>query len=652
MVSRRRFQDLRQALLAALAVAACLLVLEVVRPYYFLQDDNRDDFLPLFVHNLRALRGGRLALFNFHQYLGLPHLAAGQTAALYPPVYLALAASRLIFGHVFAGIDLLVVFHLAVGAAGAFALLRRLGAAEEAALFGALTWALNPFSIVVSSFWVTVSPTVALLPWTTLLSLRTLDQGRPEDIALLVGARALLFYAGYVEYFLYAVLFEAAFAAAVSTRRRAARWLASFPLTALACLPLLLPLLGQVRVSAERSGALPYLTFANDDARPRAWLLGLLWPFPYGPGRLLGFSKLVRPISHLGWAGAALAAYGAARSFREKSRAAAASVALAALALAWAFGWLDRALYALPILNRFRFHLKLLLPADFFLVVLAAAAFGRLRLSRQVGLALVALQAANLLALAATTPAQCLIVDVDRPPLSEPLRAEISEGRIASLGTGRPAPSRYAPTLGFNYATLWGLYHFAGYDPLVPIGHFVEAYGANEDALLNEAAFEKDFPERMRRWGVRWLVVQAGVRERYAAALKALGARPRFYDAERVVYETSGALPLAYWQDGRPGRPPEAAFAVNEAWVDVDDARGGRLVVSVLRQAGFSAAVDGRPAPLFVTDDRQFAVDVPPGRHRVALAYEEPAFLLGLALAAAGALAFGLWAARARRRER
>ena len=116
------------ATLAALAVvAAFLFSLELAHPYYFLQDDNRDMTLPFYALAARTLAAGDVAQYNFFQALGTPLLATGQAGVLNPAVYLAIAGSRVLFGHVFAAIDLLVAAYFVAGAAGMLFLASGLG---------------------------------------------------------------------------------------------------------------------------------------------------------------------------------------------------------------------------------------------------------------------------------------------------------------------------------------------------------------------------------------------------------------------------------------------------------------------------------------------------------------------------------------------
>jgi len=139
---RKRLATFGYPLALIAALAAVLAAIEFRRPYYFLQDDNRDQALPFLVHNARALRGGELAQFDFHIFAGAPHLANGNSMVLYAPGYAATLLSSLLLGHPFGAIDLLTAFHLILGALGMFFLLRRITGDPRPAFWGAATFQL------------------------------------------------------------------------------------------------------------------------------------------------------------------------------------------------------------------------------------------------------------------------------------------------------------------------------------------------------------------------------------------------------------------------------------------------------------------------------------------------------------------------------
>jgi hypothetical protein len=101
------------------------------------------------VHNYRALRGGEIAQFNFHQCAGEPCLGNGNSGVLYPPGYAATFVSYSLLGHPFGAMDFPVIFHQMVGAVGMFPPMRPITADGRAAFWGAVTFEMDSFVIQV-----------------------------------------------------------------------------------------------------------------------------------------------------------------------------------------------------------------------------------------------------------------------------------------------------------------------------------------------------------------------------------------------------------------------------------------------------------------------------------------------------------------------
>ena len=150
--------------LAAGVAAFFLTVIELVHPLFFLQDDNLGHYLPAAAHNLRALGEGGLALFNFHQFCGIPALSSGLDAVLYPPLYICAAISWVFSGGIYWTIDLLVILHLCFAAAGTVLFLKELGAEDAGAFFGGVTWPLCGFAAGLSAVWWFTAAAAAFLP--------------------------------------------------------------------------------------------------------------------------------------------------------------------------------------------------------------------------------------------------------------------------------------------------------------------------------------------------------------------------------------------------------------------------------------------------------------------------------------------------------
>src|SRR5450631_2822051 len=152
--------------LSIAALWLLLLGMESARPCYFLHDDNATWFIGAYVHDFRVLRErGRLAEINYYQHGGEPFLEQGQTAVLYPPVYLGVALAKWITGDLRWSLEWIAAIHLTIGLAGFYFWLRHGGVAAGFAALGALAWVLNPFVLMVGGSWIFTTFVAAWLPW-------------------------------------------------------------------------------------------------------------------------------------------------------------------------------------------------------------------------------------------------------------------------------------------------------------------------------------------------------------------------------------------------------------------------------------------------------------------------------------------------------
>ena len=158
---------LRSPLFFALGALALLLVaMEAWRPGFFLHDDNASWFAGAYALDFRTLtQSGQLAEVNFYQYGGEPFVGQGQTAVLYPLVYIAGALAWLVTGDLRWTVDWLAALHLALAVAGFYAWARRGGVEAWTAALGGLVWALNPFVLILGASWIVVTAAAAWLPW-------------------------------------------------------------------------------------------------------------------------------------------------------------------------------------------------------------------------------------------------------------------------------------------------------------------------------------------------------------------------------------------------------------------------------------------------------------------------------------------------------
>jgi dolichol-phosphate mannosyltransferase len=649
----RRSWDWASTCWALAMLAAFLVSLEIAHPYYFLQDDNRDMTLPHYVLEARTLAAGDLAQFNFHQSLGTPLLASGQPAVLSPGPYLAIAVSRALHGHVFAAIDWLVAAYFALGALGVLFLGRELRLSRPAALFAAISWPLLPATVYFNVSWCIVAPLIGLLPWTLGWTVRLArGEGALGSALALAAGQTLLMLAGYPQWVVAAVLIEMMFLAGFSRSARrpwkaVGWWALAAVLSLLWSLPLLAPMVNHISHSWARSAPVPYNVFAGEAVRVRAWANGVLWPFDrlFAGSQEHYYSEIAAPaaISHLGYPALLLATYGVfalARRHGSRRRTMLICAVAAGAMLAWTLGWLSPLLYRIPILNRFRWPVRQLFCFELMALLVAALGLDALRRripARWLAAAVIALQVADLWGANLLHSYRGFVVHSDPVPLVEPWRDRLTSGRIVSLGHyalgGRLDTIK---SIGFNYASLWGLFHMGGYDTLTTR----ESYEATR-SFSHSSSFA-DVPERLdiaflRSWGVRWYVASPGAVRAYAGWLAEHGVSLVECDPDRCLFEDRSAPPLAAWADSAKGDGLDLTVRGAQLRVATRRAGPGEVVLAFLEHPFLRATVDGAPTPLRRLPGGQLLVSVPGGEHVLALRYEDPLFQLGCRGAAGGA---------------
>jgi hypothetical protein len=306
------------------------------------------------------------------------------------------------------------------------------------------------------------------------------------------------------------------------------------------------------------------------------------------------------------------------------------------------------------------------------------AAAGRLRgrgPALVAGIAVADLFAANLGAYRLLRPA-------GEPPLARGLEAGPSSRVITPF---RIREDRW-PELGRDGSTWrWGERTLApAWNVASRVGNLIPYVGLREARLARYDA-EARLSDRVPQagiWGVAWVVVpaspelarRAGATEVRAAAVDEdlpawrveIPHRPRAYLAPDP-FSTDGEGALAFVLAGAPGGrtavegPVPGAGGSGEVRVARDDPTHVELEVAAVAPAvlvlndawapGWSATVDGTPAPVLRADWLARAVAVPEGRHRVAFRYRTPLLLEGAATAGALAMGVAAWVAlRAARR--
>ena len=652
----------------ALLTIGMLAVIELQHPYYFLHDDNVHQNLPYYIHNLRAVLAGEFPLFNFHQFLGTPVFSCIQSAALYLPNYGALCLSKLFLGHYFGTMEFIAGFHLLLAVLGFFWLMRSFGLNEWSCCFGAIAWAFCGFVMTAGNSWIQVVGYAAYFPWILLFSLRLLGRFELSSFTILVILRVLALFIGYPPYFIYTVTFDIlamlllyfVFANTHPLSRKYGtvyrpdrggfmffliKQGINYLCVALLAAPLLLPAMYQIGLNTKRKAPLNWEEYSLYSYKLSYWLNGLFTPLS---DMKCDYWSEQQFLSHIGW----LTLLFCVATVWQKSvnrRLVLVFLGLALFAFLWANDtFVTRLFYYLPFYNRQRWPFKLAFFTSFFLVVVASFGFdawyqrikGSSVRNRAMLVILLLLHSGNFLVLYSSTPQRVFSNNFEYVPYAEQLQETMKTGRIVTVvprdarDEGKPVTHSFTfPLLGFNYATIFGLYHFAGYEQLLSEKNSTAALGlyfsadfyVDSDTPFNPPADDLKY---FRKWGVKWYILDNKVRFEGSNLLKTVSQ-----DEHRTVLYDAAAKPFVFWQDDPSAGGSDYLFSTNRINVATERKNSGQLLVNVLYNPFFVATVDGRSEKITETADMQILIPIPPGRHVVEIAYVDPYFVTGLYIA-------------------
>ncbi len=699
MVSLAAMQRLARAA-GPLAVVAAVLVQfrAVLAGRVFRFEDIAGYFEPLWTAAARAMAQGRLPLWDGGAWGGQPLVGDPQAGIFYPPNWLWLALP------VLRAYAVLAAAHAAWAGLGMYALARVRGRSRAAAALAGIALAVGGYLVLQVRHIMFVEAT-AWLPWVAAAGLRLVETRAPRwlaataaagGMALLTGGVSMLYYGAW---FVGALLLVAA-ARAPSRRGALVALAAAGALAAALAAPMLAPMLAHARLSPRALGADYH--FASEGGWPHfGFLAALALPNPFGDDAagtyVGGYVQWELAGYYAGMLPFALAAWWIARGDRQRRAERLVLGALLALAVLLARqGSLAHrvAYHVLPLLASTRcparalYLFTLAVPlcaADGFDAVAARLPSRRRAVWSILGVALVA--------------ADLLVAHRHENP-SLPLADAQAAGRpeaLEYLAGQQRAGARLVNDVHLDHALhnaglLWGRDAASGYSSL-PLWRYLQfEWIANHGAPYPHERVHDDLSAQglwrfssplVDALSVRWVLTAKppngpGYVRRYAGGdgvdvWENLHALPRAWlvGAARLVSDEKAAARAIAAPDfdpralavveGAPSPAPEAADgtvdaidlrAPTEVAIAATAARPTLLIFSQPYHPGWSATVDGAPAPLYPADLALQAVPLPAGRHAVVLRYRAPSVTAGLAVGGAALLALALLLTPWRRRAR
>ncbi len=633
----------------------------------------------------RQMRTCHVPIWDEGAWSGQPLLGDPQIGILYPPNWLWMIVPSL---QLFAWLQL---FHVLIGAAGMFWVVRRRGASEPAAALAALSLGLGAFMVLETRHCMFIAST-AWLPW-ILWSVEAFSQDRKStQLATLGGATALAILAGGWSMLIFGVAVVAACVIArVVKSPKVAVAVGGAALIGIATAAVqILPVLSHAALSPRGRGV------AYEMASSYAWpslryLITLLFPTIYGTGDHYGgvFDQWEICGYAIGAIATVLSLFSVFSRRRQLERVLLFCLTLIAIDLACGKnGFLHPRLFRLSSLfGSLRCPARALYIWSMCGPLLAADGFDAVaewirkhapRFER-VMVALVALSALELLVTwRGENPSVRYSTLAEREPAIANFRRE--------LGSERLATDVHLPQYFHNAGLSWGIESSGGYSSL-PIWRYLHfLWIANHGAVYPHERIASDlsaqglwkFSSRLiDLLDVGWLIaprdrpptdskfVRAGssesdpagpidlwrntrvlprafvvdrailVADENAAALAI--AEPDFNPATTAIVEGATKIP------GRVNRGTDSpALFQHEnphaSTIQIDMHAPGLLVVSEPWYPGWKAFVDGAPTEILHVDYALSGLSLPAGRHQVRLEFKSRPLAVGGALSLVGIL--------------
>lgn len=172
-------------------VAAAIVLLELLFPYFFCQDDALSLELPAVLMSCRGIWQGLAPAYNPYIFLGSP---TPVMSGVYPPLYLAYAIARHVIGDEHATFDIFAAIHLLSGYGLTFVAARQMGVGAVLAALCGLTFVLSGPVLVMARCWHSFSVLAVFIPLFALL----VDQLRSGPVTwrwpLAMGAALGIYY--------------------------------------------------------------------------------------------------------------------------------------------------------------------------------------------------------------------------------------------------------------------------------------------------------------------------------------------------------------------------------------------------------------------------------------------------------------------------
>lgn len=622
-----------------LIILLFFICLESVVPNLFLYDDNANYNLPHYAYNWRALAEGKnIPLVSFHQYVGQRHLGLGSSGVLYPPIYLSVFLSKLIFSNELSTIDILAISHFLVSGIGMYFLLRKLRISPTISTLCSLIWVTFPYLTSTSQSWVNRSYLIAYLPINFLLLEALLRKPKLKYALFLAVIKALLFFQGYVQHEFMLIQFELLFVIITITfalkkkniaaiRKFLIPYIISFIVFVLLILPLLFPMIQAQQDSYLRSSPVSFGQFIAQRLSLLAFVKAQ--QFSFQPKAIFGLNSHIFYVGPFSLSLLALLAVIKTKNKLWRQRIFTyPALAFAALLLSTSF---YGELYHLPLINLFRWPHKYFLFFLFFCSIgIAMSANILAQHVKGFNKLVIPILLSFIIGLNMTVVWQhkTNIARTDR--IENPPHLEIAnyinknKGRVFTFrGLQSKHPYKH---LNFNYASLFGFFHLGGYDQLTP--------SINAQASLR-LQYTNDHPgpinqkllDHLSTWSVKYIISNNTTSNKNQ--LNNFSQLKKTHQSKStLIYENTESHPYVYALE-QPDKPIPFEFGINHINAYPNNDQDLTLIVSIAPLPQYNFFINDKKIGPIPPSTGPMKIPIPKGVQKVTIKYIDYPFIVG-----------------------
>lgn len=612
---------------------------QFMSPRFFSLDDNTY-FASSYKYSYSSLfLNGQVPLFNFHQYMGLPFLAQGQTGVFFIPSYIAVFLSYMFFKTDLYSCDILAFIFLALACISMYFLVIKLSCKNYIAMAASILWVTMPFIFTVSRSWIFIAYMAFWIPFNFLILLKLSEKQDIKLWLLFTLLRAAMLLNGYVHYFHILFVFEVLFLALSITVKKWFKprfllyFFGSYAITALLASVMLLPMYKLASISADRAQPLNFEQITQFALTLDSFIKAQMFEFSSwvfkapGPQFYIGIPLLLIPLF--------LVDKNIRGNIDRKILVIFSVCLVAAFILSTKF---YGSLSFIPTFSMFRWPCKYYIFFVFFLLIIIALIWDS-AIKSEIRVSHLLIPSAIIISILINTGLIVYSGDLLKYGLKYkapiPFYQNISDTGRFFTGWVKNTP-RYAADklLTGSFALQSGLYHFAGYDPLVSKINLDNSLGLKYMSVYQQQP-DKDLFKLLSEKGVKYIVTENS--EENMTNLSGYPfLRPIFKDDEIVVFKNGNAMPIIYFSDA-PLDPVDFDYKVND--IIISPLKSGELNVSIAPIDGYKVYFDGKfaeaaeqPHLIEYGKYKTYApikLQIPENTEKIAIKYEDNYFIIG-----------------------